>query len=201
MTNPNERSLLNLLRVIIHRETVYLRHFYAKVVDVNDVLRIGRIRVDCYDLGMDTGIGIWASPRQKDGLTVPKIGDWVEIYFMGGDRNKPVYIGKVVDFENMLPKKYDGRPTTQVLYEDPEAKTDIVFDSILNQLNIGKTNPQPAARKGDTVLSDAVSDPVFEAWRLAFNTWALAMGLPTGMPASRTGKISSGSLQVNIGDQ
>lgn len=125
----NDKTLLQILRRIVWDETRWLRHYLAKVVNITDPDGKGQVRVICYDLGYTTeDNGLWCSARNKNALITPKVGDWVEIYFMGGDRDRPVFIGQANDMEDMLPKSYDGKETTQVLFEDGDCN--IKYDGV-----------------------------------------------------------------------
>ena len=55
------------------------------------------------------------------------------------------------------------------------------------------------ARLDDTTINNAITDPVFEIWRLAFNVWAGTTGGPP-MPSTRAGKIDSSSNTVKAGN-
>ena len=84
-------------------------------------------------------------------------------------------------------------------YETPQGKLPISVYT--NELEIGNNNFEKAARENDSIISDAISDPIFEIWRNSFNTWAAGIGMPTPMPSTRTGRINSGSEQIKIGDK
>lgn len=209
----DDRDLLSLIRRIVYKETIWLRHYIGEVKNVTDLERLGRINVVCIDLGFnDEASGFWCYPRDKNALLTPKIGDWVEIYFMGGDQDRPVYLGKVPELDKMLPKNYDGRPTTQVPFEDPEDKIRILFDGIRNELSIGKIDFRECARKEDAVASTGAEDNPYWTFITCFTTWASAvasalngLGVPVPftciVPSSLAGKITEGSSQVKVGDK
>jgi len=113
-------DLLGDLQAIIKEETLYLRHYMGKVVKTTDVSKLGRVQVTIPELGFETpDIGIWCHPRQGYGLLPPKIGDWVEVYFMNGDSSRPVYINGVSELADQIPTNYTGVPKDGVIFEDP----------------------------------------------------------------------------------
>lgn len=194
----NDKTLLQMLRRIIWDETRWLRHYLAKVVDVTDPDGKGQIKVICYDLGYSTeDIGIWCSARNRNALVTPKVGDWVEIYFMGGDRDRPVFIGQANDMEDMLPKNFDGNPKTYVLFEDGENNCNVKYDGLKNLLTL--FNGSKAFVLGDdlvTFLNDVVS-------KLNSHTHlSTAIGSPTSTPATSipptTWTAPSGILSTKI---
>ena len=44
----NEKDILSLIRKIIHKDTIYLRHWRGKVLDDQDSLNKGRVKVLSY---------------------------------------------------------------------------------------------------------------------------------------------------------
>jgi hypothetical protein len=124
-----------LLNSIILEETKYLRHYPAIVVTNVDIENKGRVLVTCDELGMSTpDLGIWAVPRFMHSMTVPMIGEYVELYFIAGDPNRPVYLGKCNEMFLQLPNTFDGKFTTHVVFESPTLKKGIVFDEVLGKL-------------------------------------------------------------------
>jgi hypothetical protein len=193
----NDRTLLELLRKIIYKETLYLRHYYGKVVSVTDQINDGKIRVACDQLGMNKGQEIWASPRGKNGILTPAVGDWVEIYFMNGDRNRCVYLGQCLDFDNMLPQSYSGLPTNQVIFEDNGGDFSIVFDELLGSLKIGSNAINGCARLGDSVT---VTLSPIDVQLLQLALFSTAGGTqPSPSPFVITGgQIVSASLKTKV---
>jgi hypothetical protein len=199
-----DKTLLEIFRRIIWTETRWLRHYLAQVVNVTDSDNRGQVRVICFDLGYTSeDNGLWCSPRNKNGLITPKVGDWVEIYFMGGDKNRPVFIGQANDMEGMLPKNYDGKATTQVLFEDGENKIRQVFDALANEMKIGNSGFSPCARKDDTTKL-TLSGIDIQTLAVALLTTGGFVPASAPVPASvsvtfTNGKITSGSNQVSVG--
>ena len=163
-----DRNDLVFIEKIIDRKTRYMRHYTGKVVDVTDPAptKKGRVKVVISDLSLDktdaTYIkGMWCWPRDKNSMSLPKVGQWVEVYFRGGDPDKPVYLGTANEINDMTPKGFDGVATTHVLFEDPADTLRMIFDGLKNQLNVGKTSLKAAARKDDPTFSDNGLDSAF----------------------------------------
>lgn len=115
----NYSNEYDMIRKIIMEETLYLMHFIGEVVDVDDTLKSGRIKVTIPDLGFSTpDVGIWCNPRQGMSLIVPKVGTWAEIYFINGDRTRPVYLYPVTEIAGHKVKSYKGNPQQKILFED-----------------------------------------------------------------------------------
>jgi hypothetical protein len=136
-------------------------------------------------------------------IKIPAVGTFVEIYFVAGDRSRPVYVGQVSELGE-IPKSYNGK-SNHVIFEDPENKTHIDFDGRKNELEIGKTDLQFCARKNDEVKSTNIDDATFWAY---INAIALhvhpANGTPSptlaiGIPSSLSSKITTGSDQIKVG--
>ena len=216
-----DKSLLDIIRKIIYKETIWLRHYIGQIADLNDPLQQGRINVVLFDLGCDSAKnGFWCYPRDKESLITPKLNDWVEVYFMQGDRNRPVYIGKANEIQQMLPKNYDGKPTTHILFEAPDNDIHIKFDSVQNLLEIGNSDFQFVGRIGDEVTSDNQADstwwvflnaffgvitgaPIPEPGNGAPSAFQTALNIAItsagGLPSSQKAKITKGSDQVKVG--
>ena len=134
------KTILELFRKIIAEETRFLRHYSAQVVDVNDPVKKGRVKATVPWIGWDTDEKApWFYPRQKEGLTTPKVGQWIEVYFMNGNKNEGRYLGLALEMEDTRPSLYDGLPTTHVPFEDPDSKVGIKYDAIL--IHFDKRDP------------------------------------------------------------
>lgn len=129
-------DLYYMIKDIIKEETLYLRHYIGQVVNNIDPLRKGRLFVTIPDLGLILpSTAIWCFPRQGSGMSIPAIGSYIEIYFINGDRTKPVYLYPASEIADNIPVKYDGNPTTNVIWEDANIPANnIKFDGITQQL-------------------------------------------------------------------
>lgn len=129
MTPGLDRTAYGLIRDIVARETRYMRHYDAQVVDNKDSAGKGRVRVIVPALGRfnaDEGMTAW--PRYiNHALSVPKRDEWVELYFMNADPNRPVYLVGQAGIKETQLDSYDG-PQTHVLFEHPDGKYRVVYD-------------------------------------------------------------------------
>lgn len=126
-------SLYGMIASVVREETKYLRHYIGQVISTADELGVGRILVTLPELGWDTpDKGAMCSPRQINSLSIPKIGSWVEVYFMGGDPGRPVYIGEVVEIPGTKPSQY-STPMSHVLFES-QSRDYIKYDEALKTL-------------------------------------------------------------------
>jgi hypothetical protein len=211
--NQGHRRLLDQIRSVVRDETRYLRHYIGQVIDTDDELTQGRVAVAVIELGWDTAArAAWCWPRQVQGLMVPAVGQWVEVYFVGGDRNRPVYLGLASEVKGHTPESYVG-PDSMVVFADPDGKVQITYDrqaqtlliaggdganQILidlagGKITIGDSAPSDSARKGDATTADVTTDPT----NFPFLTTVCAI---FGMTLSKIdGKITGGSAQVKVG--
>lgn len=135
------RSFLGEIREIVRRETRYLRHYWAEVVDTADEMDKGRVLVTIPALGWDTNEkGAWALPRDRHSMKVPSVGEHVEVYFLEGDVNKPVYFGTVHEIADNTPANYTGDPKTRILYQDKDTGAYIQYDSTTGILSFFDEN-------------------------------------------------------------
>jgi len=131
-----KQGLAGLIRCFIYEETMFLKHWIAKVVDNNDTTQNGCVQVEIDELGWND-IQIWARPRQGNGMSVPAIGTYVEIYFMGGDQNRAVYLFPAVEIQGNTPSGFGGKPTDHLLFQDPANSLDtITFNSMLKEYSV-----------------------------------------------------------------
>lgn len=124
-----ENTLTGELRKIVREELRYLRHYIGQVVDNQDPSTKGRVRVKIADLGWDTNDkSPWCWPRQLHALDVPKVDEWVEVYFINGDRARAVYLGQASEILEQIPDGYTS-PAKRVLFQDPDSGDKIEYDS------------------------------------------------------------------------
>jgi hypothetical protein len=122
------RDELAQIRRVGYNETVFLRHYFGKVVANQDPNKKGRVKATILDLGWDTADKVnWAWPRAGHRLDVPKVGEWVEVYFMMGDRNRPAYLSGAAELEGNVPGSYSD-PLGRVLFEDPTTGAQLFAD-------------------------------------------------------------------------
>ena len=135
------------LREIIARATRYDRTYMAKVLIDLDPEGKGRVRIAIPDLGILTPAeGVWADVEMPIGVNVsPKAGDWVAVYFLGGDPSKPCVRGQTSIIKDNLPKNANRK---QVFYEDNNTK--IYYDEINSELSINTKYKMTVKIEGDT---------------------------------------------------
>lgn len=122
-------TLTGQLRRLIWEEMRFHMHYIGEVVDNQDPDTKGRVRVKIPDIGWDTNAkGQWCWPRQLHAMDVPKVGEWVEVYFIAGDRNRAVYMGQAVEITGQLPIAYSD-PDKRLLFQDPDSGDNIQYDS------------------------------------------------------------------------
>ena len=98
------RDPRSIIEALIREQTKYLRHYIGRVTDVQDPLGRGRVLVHVPDLGWNTdAAGAWCWPRAMHGMDVPAVGEWVEVYFVAGDPDQPVYLGQAAEIQEQKP--------------------------------------------------------------------------------------------------
>lgn len=156
MTDP--RDIRDELRQLIRKETEFLRHYIGEVSDINDELKVGRVKVMIIERGWDADdMAIWCYPRFTNGVSVPNKGDWVEVYFIDGDPQRPVWIGVAQEISEMVVKSYDGNPDNHILFEDPKNDANYIkYDAKEKQLDLLTKDNKIIMLEGDEpyVLGD-----------------------------------------------
>ena len=119
----------------------------AKVLTDLDPEGKGRVQIAIPDLGILTPAeGVWADVEMPIGVNVsPKAGDWVAVYFLGGDPSKPCVRGRTSIVKDNLPKNANRK---QVFYEDDNTK--IYYDEINSELSIDTKYKMTVKIAGDT---------------------------------------------------
>jgi len=160
----NDYSLDSLISEIAREETIYDRSYQGRVIVNIDPIRPKSGKVLCLvpDLGWDDPTtAAWCYPRQLHAMSVPKIGSLVEVSFLRGDMDWPVYRCLAQESSDAIPSNYDGLPTTHVVFESPLLKQGMVVDDLTAQVTIlsklllklgDKTATSPVV-KGDQLLT------------------------------------------------
>lgn len=189
-------SVYGMIVEIVRQETLYLRHYMGQVLSQTDELNIGMVQVSVPELGWTTSdLAPWCYPRQLHSMSVPEVGEWVEVYFLNGDMNRPVYITnctelKKDDNKNCVPEWYVGDPKLRVIYQSPLSKKGIKLDDTQNILTIdeenivlidGSTEPYVLGNKLNTFLTNMITAEI------AFHTHPY---VDTPIGASTTGPPS-----------
>jgi hypothetical protein len=117
-----------IIRPILE-ETRYMNSFYAKIESVEDELKKGRKLVTIPQLKWDTqDKGVWAWTSDIKGIKNLKVGDWVIVIFICNNPNDCHIIGRAQNIEKQIVKDYDGKATTDILYEDNKEQIIIKYD-------------------------------------------------------------------------
>lgn len=206
-----DQDELEVIKNLIKKETIYLRHYDAQVVSVEEVV-IGTtktFRVWClpHDLGCQTiNEAIGAYPRQGKSVLRPTIGEYVELYFLKGDPDFPVFLYPVS--ENNGSGSLDTKtPLTDIIYQSKDTVGEIIFDQTIKTFSIGEkalftkicNGTLGVARLTDTTLSSTVSDASFWVWVSAVSSALSSLGYPvTPIPTTLTSTINSASSKVLI---
>lgn len=135
------------LREIIAKITRYDRTYMAKVLVDLDPEGKGRVQIIIPDLGILTSAeGVWADVEMPIGVNIsPKAGDWVAVYFLGGDPSKPCVRGRTSIVKDNLPKNANRK---QVFYEDDNTK--IYYDETNSEISIDTKYKMTVKIEGDT---------------------------------------------------
>lgn len=135
------------LREVISRATRYDRTYMGKVLTDFDPEGRGRVQIAIPDLGILTSTeSVWADVEMPIGVNVsPKAGDWVAVYFLGGNPSKPCVRGRTSIVKDNLPKNANRK---QVFYEDDNTK--IYYDETNSELSIDTKYKMTIKIEGDT---------------------------------------------------
>lgn len=181
---------------IILEETLYLRHYIGQVLSQSDELNIGMVQVAIPELGWDTAdTASWCYPRQSHRMSVPEIGEWVEVYFMNGDRNRPVYLEaccelKTDDNRYSVPKKYPGNPRFRVIYQSPFSGAGIWLDDDQKTFTLDADN---------IVLGEGGTEPFVLGTLLNSYLSNLVTALNTALGTKLDGTGTTGTLTAPSG--
>lgn len=155
--NDKTRTNLQMIQEIVRQETIFLRHFVGVVLDNKDELNKGRIQVAIYDLGLDTkDVAPWCNARYiGNGISIPKVDDWVEVYFINGSPDRPVWLALASEVkDNLLSNFVDEK--TDVLHENRVTGDAIIYKEEDEQYQIGAGSESFV--KGDTAQTEMNKD-------------------------------------------
>jgi len=142
-------GVVSMIGKLIKDETKFLGKRMGIVSKVDDPNSLGRILVHIPSFGWDTDDkGAWCYPTDKAGLVTPQKGDYVIVEFLDGNRDLPLYTGVDYRLKGMLPSGYDGKPTTQVLYEDNAGEVVVKYDESAKTLTVSDSH-------GNTLVMDS----------------------------------------------
>jgi phage baseplate assembly protein gpV len=202
------KDILGLISRLIYEGTLYLRHWPGKVIDDQDPSKRGRVKVTVPELGfMKDSEAMWASPRQGYSLIPPKKDEWVEVYFMGGDARRPVYLIGLGEITGNAPVGYTD-PKSPILWQDRKTSDSVKYDQSSKKLTVAVTGDiaidgatvnvdqgtNGAARMNDAIGIDLLTDPVNVPMIIAV---CAIFGMAVVPPI--VGKVTGGSTKVKIG--
>lgn len=101
----------------------YFGKYRARVTDINDPEKRGRIRVQCPSV-IGTGKSPWCevcSPVAYEGggdFCLPKVGDTVWVEFEEGNPNKPIWVGSWWSIENTPVSDYNSAQSIRIIEFD-----------------------------------------------------------------------------------
>ena len=147
MSNRRNDEYGELLQVIAD-ETRYMKEYEGKVLDTGDELNKGRVRIQIPELGwMLPTESPWVDPEYFGrGCIVPKVDDWVVVYFIAGNMTRPRYRSRTSAITGSTPGSYTG-VEKNVLFDD--GTTVIVYDDESKELSI--TGPAKILVTGDAI--------------------------------------------------
>jgi len=192
----NDRDLRGLIASVVKEETRWLRHYIGQVqVNVDPLVR-GRVSATIPELGLLTPEeALWCYPRQGYSMNVPKINDYVEIYFMAGDPNRPVYMAIASEVTGMDVSSFNGLASDRVIFESPVTGENIKYDDILRRLTF--LEGTEAFVKGDELKTQLQT--VFDALtqlQLDFGAWVV---VPLDGGGALKTAVTAGFLTKTIG--
>ena len=192
-----ENDLYGMILEIIEEETIYLRHYIGEVVDLQDSLKKGRVKITLPDLGMDSADkALWCFPRQGAGITIPKIGSWAEVYFINGDRQKPVYLFPASEIKDNTPKNYSGDVKESILFEDHNSKENNIKYSQSDKTLTIFNGEKETARKDDAVKVSIPAGTFIVS--VSGGSGAPAVGVLNPAAIEVTGTITEGTDKVKM---
>lgn len=196
-------TIYGVICEIVRQETVFLRHYIGEVLSQSDDLNIGMVQVSIPELGwVDGDTAPWCYPRQHHGMSVPEVGEWVEVYFLSGDQNKPVYMGvcnemRRPDGSRCVPSWFTGNPKQRVIFQSPVSETGILVDEDTKQLFITAKDLQLL---GSTItLTEGGTEPFVLGTQLMTFLTTLVTGINSALASKANGAGSSGTLVAPSG--
>jgi hypothetical protein len=123
---------------IVEQKTRFMRHYYGTVFSNIDPLApdSGAVIALCDELGWSDPISAArVLPRFMHSMSVPNIGEAIEIYFQDGNPSKARYMAQAQDVFNNKPISYK-LPTDHIVHESPILKQFIKVDDLTGTITI-----------------------------------------------------------------
>lgn len=136
----------------------------GQVLKIDDDDKKGRILVSIPAFGWTTqDTAQWCYPKDKRKLITPKKEDWVIVEWLDGEGDKiAVYSAIAYWMKDMLPKNYDGKSTTQLLFEDNNQELSIVYDEKEKIIKINHSKDEYSISWDKDALS--IKDKENQSW-------------------------------------
>ena len=195
---------------VVREQTTYLRHYSGQVIDNLDPLNKGRVKANIPELGfISKDLSVWCNARQGHGMSVPKINSWVEVYFLNGNPEFPVYLALDSKVAENIPSSYTGDVKQHVLFEDPNNSSGVIlYDGNGKELTLLKSGEKITMLEGTEsfVLGDTLKTELqknidaltqlqadFAAWVVAPNDGGAALKavVSAGFGASSLASLTS----------
>ena len=192
MTERSNEDFEGLIRDIIRDECKYFGAMMGQVTSTDDELKQGRIQVIIPALGhYNQNNAIWVCSRDKHLISVPIVGDWVEIRFMDGHRDRAYYCGICNQVAEQTLKNYDGNRTTHILFENPNESSEYIkYDEVKKELdiliNLVKVNAGSDFAVKFTALNTALQNLITAMSTPMIVTGSVTSGLGIGGSVSGT---------------
>lgn len=131
-------DLQQVLKQLVMQATRYLQHYDAQVINNLDPMNLGRVQCAVPALGLVTvQTALWAKPRFINQMIIPEKDQWVDLWFMQGDYSYPVYLAGNIINKDMVPKAYDGAPTTKLIFNSVKNNADsIIYNDMTKELTL-----------------------------------------------------------------
>lgn len=198
-------SLYGMICEIVRQETIYLRHYIGQVLSRLDSLNIGSVQVSVPELAWFTpDTAPWCYPRQLHSMVVPEVGEWVEVYFLNGDRNRPVYMSmcnelKKDDNTFNIPTWYTGDPTQRIIYQSPTSLKGIMLNDTSGELKIDATTIMLIEASTEPfVLGTQLNTFLTNLINTTFNTHTHIITDPVSGPLTSAPPVPLGVAPVGI---
>lgn len=179
---------------IIADVTRYQKQYPGQVIDDQDELARGRVKISVPELGwFKPSESPWVEHEYGYGVVTPTVGDFVVLYFMSGDVSRPIYRSKVGEFKNAVPTQYTG-PNTKVIFQHEE--TSIIYDSDSGEFII--SGPAKIILQGDAIEINGNSKAFVTHTELNTALQTFVTALNTTFASKLNGGGSPGTLSLNI---
>lgn len=132
-----DRTLYGIIAEVVRRETRFLRHYEGEVLNNDDSQGKGRVLCAVPALGRVTQAeGLWCWPRYAGHRqSTPAVGEPVEVYFMGGRIERPVYLGGLAELKSAALSAFEDQDS-HVLFEDPGGGATLAYDAGAQELEV-----------------------------------------------------------------